>query len=50
MKIPFVSFDEDWSYVANRIVHLKEFCGGLARPGMSSVESNFPNVNLEKDD
>jgi hypothetical protein len=46
------SFDEGWSYMANRFDHLKEFCGGLATafPGTSSVERDFLIVYWEKDD
>jgi hypothetical protein len=46
------SFDEGWSYVANRFDRLKEFCGGLATafPGTPSVESDFSIVYWEKGD
>jgi hypothetical protein len=55
------SFDQGWSYVANRFDHLKEsqsfrpsqgVRGGLAKAflGTSSVESHCSIVNWEKDD
>ena len=45
-----VSFLVGWRPLEGRLVHLKEFCAGLATvfPGTATVESDFSIINFEK--
>ena len=46
------SFVEGWRLVQGRFVRLRDFCDGIATayPDISTVESDFSILELEKDD